>query len=198
MVRSDHLPAHCPSPAGLFRIALLLVSVGTASVVASSSARATAAWRPGAASVPVRQQLSAVPAGKTTSVRIYLVAIGDNGKSGTRIGCGDSLVAVTRSVAPTSAPLAAAMRILLNDHHRYYGQSGLYNALYQSRLRLQRAAVVKGKATIYLVGTMRLGGVCDDPRVGAQLRKTARQFRTVRSVAIFVNGIPLWERLSER
>jgi hypothetical protein len=88
------------------------------------------------------------------------------------------------------------MHLLLSDHHRYYGRSGLYNALYRSRLRLQRAVVVKGKATIHLVGSMSLGGVCDNPRVKAQLRQTALQFPTVRNVSIFVNGVPLWKRLS--
>jgi hypothetical protein len=134
---------------------------------------------------------------KTTTVRIFLVAIGDNGKSGRKIGCGDSLVAVTRRVAPTAAPLSAALRLLLADHHRFYGQSGLYNALYQSRLRLQKATVVNGRATIYLVGKLQLGGVCDDPRVGAQLRRTAYQFPTMHSVVIFVNNVPLKKRLSE-
>jgi hypothetical protein len=147
-------------------------------------------------STSAQGHLSAVSPGKTTLVRIYLVAIGDNGKSGTRIGCGDSLVAVTRSIARTTAPLSAAMRLLLSDHHRYYGQSELYNALYQSRLRLQRAAIVNGKAIIHLTGTMQLDGVCDDPRVGAQLRQTARQFPTVHRVAICVNNVPLWKLLS--
>jgi hypothetical protein len=134
-----------------------------------------------------------------TSVRTYLVAIGDNGRSGTRIGCGDSLIAVTRRIAHTTAPLTAAMNLLLSDHHMYYGQSGLYNALYQSRLRVKKASVVNGTATVYLVGIIRLGGVCDDPRVRAQLRHTARQFRTVRrTTAIFVNNVPLWKRLSEK
>lgn len=133
---------------------------------------------------------------KTTTARIYLVAINDNGKSGRKFGCGDSLVAVTRPITPTTAPLSAAMRLLLSDHRRNYGQSGLYNALYRSRLRLQRASIAHGKATIYLAGTLRLGGVCDNPRVGAQLRQTARQFSTVQSVGIFINNVPLWKRLS--
>lgn len=146
----------------------------------------------------VHESVSLVSSARTTSVRTFLVAIGDNGRTGTRIGCGDSLVSVKRPIAPTTAPLTAAMKLLLNDHHRYYGQSGLYNALYQSRLQVQRASVVKGVAVVHLKGTMRLGGVCDDPRVGAQLRQTVRQFPTVRRVEIFVNGIPLWKRLSEK
>jgi hypothetical protein len=147
---------------------------------------------------PARAMSSPLAAGKTTSVKIYLVAIGDNGKAGKKIGCGDSLIAVTRPITPTTTPLTAALRVLLSDHHRVYGQSGLYNALYQSRLTVNHVTIRNGRATIYLTGRMQLGGVCDDPRVGAQLRSAAFQFPTVHSVAIFVNGIPLKRRLSER
>jgi hypothetical protein len=143
-------------------------------------------------------QSSALAAGKTTSVKMYLVAVGDNGRSGKKIGCGDSLIAVTRRIAPATVPLSAALRLLLSDHHRFYGQSGLYNALFQSRLTVKHVIVRNGRATIRLTGRMRLGGVCDDPRVGAQLRSTAYQFSTVHSVTIFVNGVPLSRRLSER
>jgi hypothetical protein len=89
------------------------------------------------------------------SVRIYLIALNDNGKSGKKIG------------------------------------SGLCNALYQARLTVKRAVVSNGKATIHLTGKMVLLGQCDDPRVGGQLRQTAHQFRTVHSVSIFVNNVPL-------
>jgi len=44
------------------------------------------------------------------SIDIYLVAVGDNGKTGKKIGCGDSLIAVTRTIKKTAAPLTAAMR----------------------------------------------------------------------------------------
>jgi hypothetical protein len=78
------------------------------------------------------------------------------------------------------------------------GQSGLYNALYQSRLHVKTASVVNRTAIVHLVGTKRLGGVCDDPRVAAQLRHTAGQFPTVRRTATFINNVPLWKRLSEK
>ena len=141
---------------------------------------------------------SALVASRATSVRQYFIAVGDNGKSGRRIGCGDSLVAVKRPIPPTKAPLTAALRLLLDNHHKYYGQSGLYNALYQATLHLQRAAVTNGKAVVHLSGRLNLRGVCDDPRAGAQLRETVRQFPSIRSVAIYINNVPLWKVLSER
>ena len=133
-----------------------------------------------------------------TSVHIYLVAIGAAHGPGIHIGCGDSLVAVTHPVAATTAPLSAALRVLLRDHRQYYGQSGLYNALYQSRLVVHSVRVTAGRAVIRLTGRLRLGGVCDDPRVRGQLRHTALQFATVQTVQIYVNNVPLSQALSEK
>jgi hypothetical protein len=148
------------------------------------------------AAAPMRQ--AGIAPRTTASVKFYLVAIGDNGRFGKKVGCGDSLVAVTRPIAPTEAPLSAALWLLLSDHHRFYGQSGLYNALYQSRLAIGRIGIKNGRAIIHLTGRLRLGGVCDDPRVAGQLKRTAFQFSTVHSVAIFINSVPLKRLLSEK
>ena len=129
-------------------------------------------------------------------VKIYLVAIGDEGKAGKAIGCGDSLVAVERQIQPTSEPLKAAYQELLSIHSREYGQSGLYNALYQCNLKVDSVALASGKATVHLSGQTALGGECDNPRVGAQLTEIALQFPTVKEVAVFVNGAPLDQWLS--
>jgi hypothetical protein len=42
-----------------------------------------------------------------------------------------------------------------------------------------------------LTGQMSLAGECDDPRFQAQIEYTAKQFPTVKSLAVFVNGKPL-------
>jgi Sporulation and spore germination len=140
-----------------------------------------------------------VPAGGgTTQVKIFLIAIGDNGVSGPKIGCGDSAVGAVRVIPPTQAPLTAALNELLSLHDRNYGQSGLYNSLYQSHLQLQSVAIVDGVANIKLTGTLTLGGVCDDPRVDAQITNTALQFSTVHSVNTTLNGKPLKDILSEK
>ncbi len=133
-----------------------------------------------------------------TQVKIFLIALEDNGKSGPAVGCGDSAVGVNRVVAPTNAPLKAALNELLSLHERDYGQSGLYNALHRSDLTLQSATISNGKATIKLTGKLKMGGECDDPRVEAQLTQTALQFSTVSSVEIFVNDTPLKNLLGGR
>ena len=129
-------------------------------------------------------------------VQIFLIAIDDQGVSGDLIGCGDSLVPVQVEIQPTQGVLKAAFQALLALKEQYYGQSGLYNSLYQSDLQLESAKIENGKATIRLSGTLQLGGECDNPRVAAQLEATARQFSTVTDVSIFVNDKTLADALS--
>jgi hypothetical protein len=131
-----------------------------------------------------------------TRTNIYLIAIGDAGQSGEEIGCDDSVVPVEVEIEPTVAPLTAALNKLLSIEDQEYGQSGLYNALYQSDLTLDDVRIVEGEAVIELSGTLTLGGVCDEPRVRAQLEQTALQYLTVDRVSVFVNGTPLDELLS--
>jgi hypothetical protein len=142
---------------------------------------------------------AATPApGMVNQVLIFMVAVGDDGRSGKRIGCGDSIIPVTRQIEPTPAPLRAALTQLFGVKSQNYGESGLYNALYQSDLRIDDLAIVDGRATVNLAGTLRLNGACDAPRVQAQLEETVRQFATVRSADIFVNGTRLADAMSQR
>ncbi|MBE7553551.1 MAG: GerMN domain-containing protein [Anaerolineales bacterium] len=134
--------------------------------------------------------------GGFTHIQIYLVALGDNGQSGQKIGCDDSLIAVEREITPTIAPLRASLNELLSLREQYDGQSGLYNTLYQSELKIDDIGLANGLATIYLSGRYTLGGVCDIPRFEAQLEATALQFSTVDRVMIFLNGQAMKDALS--
>ncbi len=129
-------------------------------------------------------------------VEIVLIAVDDNGQSGAKTGCGDSAVPVQVQIPYTQGLLRAALERLLALKDQYYGQSGLYNSLYQSDLRLEKVAIQDGVAAVDLSGTLKLGGECDNPRVEAQLTQTALQFPTVTSVAITLNGKPLKDALS--
>jgi hypothetical protein len=51
---------------------------------------------------------------------------------------------------------------------------------------------------IYLGGRLTSGGVCDTPRITSQIEETARQFPSVKTVKVFINGTPLSAYLSER
>ena len=150
---------------------------------------------PAATQSPVQDQTQN-SSGQTTTVKIYLIALGDNGASGEQIGCGDSVIAVTREVPQTQAVLRAALNELLNLKSKNYGESGLVNSLYQSNLKLDDVSITGGKATVKLSGNLTLAGVCDNPRVGAQLHSTVLQFPTVKESEIFLNGKPLSDILS--
>lgn len=131
-------------------------------------------------------------------IKLFFVALNDNGKSGTKIGCGDSLVAVDRFIPVTNAPLTASLKELFSIHDRYYGQSGLYNSLANANLKLDGAAIVNGTATVNISGTLGLGGVCDDPRAQEQIKQVVLQFSTVKQANIFLNGIALEQALSQK
>ncbi|HET8564405.1 MAG TPA: GerMN domain-containing protein [Candidatus Binatia bacterium] len=146
--------------------------------------------------LPASASASSTAAPQT--VKVFLIAIEDNGQSGIPVGCGDSALPVTVTIARTQGVLKAALQKLLGMNEQFYGASGLYNALYQSDLELKSVAIDQGKAIIHLTGTLMLGGVCDNPRVEAQIEQTALQFSTVREVAVFLNGTPLEEILSQQ
>ena len=138
------------------------------------------------------------PLPKTMRVKIFLIALSDDGASGLPVGCGDSAVPVEVEVPYTQGVLRAALSRLLEIDGPYYGQSGLYNALYQSELSAGEIAIQDGLAVIQLEGSLLIGGMCDAPRVQAQIEQTALQFSTVQQVAVFVNGVPLHELLSTK
>jgi hypothetical protein len=133
---------------------------------------------------------------KLQTVKIFLVALNDNGVSGKKIGCGDSLVAVDVKIAPTTGVLRASLEKLLSIKSDYYGDSGLYNALYRSTLSIDNLTIENGVARVLLKGSLYLGGVCDNPRVQNQLEAAALQFSTVSKVNIFINGVALESLLS--
>lgn len=141
--------------------------------------------------------LSPSPVVLTTSVKIFLVAVGDEGKRGERFGCGDSIVGVDRPVAPTTTPLPSAIQALLDDRKASHPtEGGLYNVFYGSALTIESATIADGKAVVRLGGELNQRGVCDAPRVETQLKKTAAQFPGVGSVEVFVGGRPLADVLS--
>ncbi len=148
--------------------------------------------QPSAASAPTQS------ASAEQNVKIFLIALEDNGKSGTLVGCGDSAIPVTVTIPKTQGVLRAALEKLLSAKQQYYGESGLYNALYQSDLQVAGVTIDQGKAIIHLTGKMMLGGTCDSPRVQAQIEQTALQFSTVTDVAVFVNDVPLKDVLSQK
>lgn len=131
-----------------------------------------------------------------SEVTIYFVAVGDDGASGPKIGCGDSLVAVRQPIEPTSGVIRAALNKLFSYKEQDIGQSGLYNALWQSDLEIDSAEVKDGVATIYLTGQTMMGGECDIPRYKGQIEQTILAQPGVKDAVIYLNGKPIDEALS--
>ncbi len=124
---------------------------------------------------------------RETTVQFYMIAIDDNGNSGKMIGCGDSVVLVSRRTVEQGAPIEISIRELLAEKNQYDGN--LYNALYQSSLTLDSVTNDNGKAIVRLSGTVLTSGSCDDPRFEAQIEETALQFSNVNVVEVLINGI---------
>ena len=129
--------------------------------------------------------------------KVFLIALEDNGRAGPLVGCGDSLVPINVAVPRGPNFVEVAMGELFKNV-KYYGASGLYNALYQSDLRVVEITSESGKIIVRLAGTIMLGGTCDAPRVKAQIEQTALQFSPDSDIAVFVNDVPLEEVLSQK
>jgi hypothetical protein len=135
------------------------------------------------------------PAITAQQVKIAYIAVGDSGQLGEMIGCGDSVVIVSKTVQATS-PVEGALQTLLADKSERYGTSGLRNALWQSTLTLDAVTVLDKVANVKLSGNIQLAGVCDIPRVKAQLETTTKESSGATAVSITVNGATLDAALS--
>ena len=129
--------------------------------------------------------------------KIYMIAVGDDGQSGEAIGCGDSLIPVTREIPEglsTQGKIAELLQLLFSLDDPDYGESGLSNTVAASTLSVDGVAIQGSIAAIYLSGTAVAGGVCDEPRVEGQIAAIARQFVGLNAI-IILNGGPLFNNV---
>lgn len=131
----------------------------------------------------------------TRKARIFLISLEDKGAAGPEAGCGDSAVPVEADLAAPMPALWGSLESLLAAGKRYESQ-GLYNALANSPLRVEKIERSGATARIYLNGYLEIGGACDSPRVLSQLTETAIQFKDVDKAEVFLDGKPLAELLS--
>ncbi len=113
-------------------------------------------------------------------LRVALVAMEDNGSNGELIGCGDSIVMVEvepeddpMHTAKVASTVSDALDALFAIESSDYGESGLYNALYQSDLEVDSVSYSGSSMSISISGSITSGGTCDDPRIEQQIRATA-------------------------
>ncbi|MFJ4210625.1 GerMN domain-containing protein [Paenarthrobacter sp. NPDC089675] len=128
---------------------------------------------------------------------VYYVAINDGGSRGVRFGCNDSLVAVPGAASPGDA-LTVALGRLLGAGMPLDNDAALYDSLAASSLRFVSGYVNGSTAVVNLSGSLRPGGVCDIPRIEAQLTHTVVAASGASRAEIYVNGMPLEVALSLR
>jgi hypothetical protein len=107
--------------------------------------------------------------------------------SATTFGCGDEIEMVNRTVS-TTTPLKTAIEELLSVHTRDYGLSGLTTALYQNNFTVSSVVITGTHADIDLTGSIMMDGVCDNPRIQEQMKRTILQFPTITTYQIKLNG----------
>ena len=130
----------------------------------------------------------------TQPATLFFVAIEDGGQSGTPIGCGDSLIPTATLIeksTTTADAITNTLQKLFAMHDQYYGESGLYNALYTSDLEVASVSISGDAATVALTGQLLIGGECDEPRIEGQLEAVVLQFPGINSVTFTLNGDPL-------
>lgn len=150
-----------------------------------------------ASSTPVASSMKGETLNRT--VTLYFVALEDNGKSGEKIGCDDSLVPLSTNEPLKSDPKEAAKQtlgMLFASQEENTDQK--YNSLSRSSLKVDKVEENAGKVAIYISGDLKLGGTCDSPRVQSQIENTAKQSFSNSEIEIFINNTPLAEALSQQ
>jgi hypothetical protein len=140
---------------------------------------------------------------QTTTVKVAVIALDDGGKTGPKIGCNDSVVYITKTIPQTTQPLNEAMKQLFALNSEIVrGQDSdqeFYNVISKMEsLKFDHATLENGIGKIYLTGSFAgLGGVCDSPRVQAQIEETANQFKLI--LETYLNGKKVdWQKFSSQ
>lgn len=128
---------------------------------------------------------------KQETVKIYFVALEDAGKSGEKIGCDDSLIAVDTQIEASQRiedKITKSLEKLFEVKEKQYGESGLYNALADATLKVENVGFANDQFVINLSGEYSFGGVCELPRFENQIKATIKQFSEAKEMKIFMNG----------
>ena len=128
-------------------------------------------------------------------IAVYFVDLGNKRNIENTFGCDDSLSYLTRQLEgneqTTAGRIKTAVTYMVEGTDRLVGKGGLYNVFYNSDLTVDRVEIENSTAMVYLTGELSVAGVCDNPRVEAQLTETAKQFEEVDTVEIYLNEEPL-------
>jgi spore germination protein GerM len=134
---------------------------------------------------------------ETMTVKVYYIDTNVPNQNGS-VGCGDEAVGIDKPIVPTASLLETALEILLSSGQSLMEGAGLYNALANQNWELEDVSIINEEAIIKFSGKFVEMGACENPRIKAQIEKTALQFSTVKKVSIFVGGISLDELMSAK
>ncbi len=176
---------------------------GTGAAATTSAATVTdlptsAPPTPSGTSAPGPSPLAPQTSTTTSPLTIFYVALNDKGQSGPMIGCGDSIVATGTPPVIYASQVEAAMSDLITDRDARHGQSGLVNTLSDAHLEFVSSSVDGDTVTVELTGDLASGGVCDDPRIVAQLTYTAMVAAGTGEAKVLINGIEVNKYLSRK
>ncbi len=136
------------------------------------------------------------PKPKEHDVTVILIAqLPENGNA-KDIGCGNTTKPMTVKSTFKGDPVQDALEVLFGLKNAGYENQKLYNALYQSKLKVQSVETKNDVVTVKLTGNIKLSGVCDNPRVRAQLVDTIKLASDANDVVVLVNGKSLSDVLS--
>lgn len=134
----------------------------------------------------------------TSRVPVYLIAPGDSGASGRKVGCGDDRAVPVIVGLPRPMPaLEGALRALLDLQSNPHEATGFANPLYASDLKLERIERAGAEVRVHLTGYLEVGGECDGTRLLAQLTETALQFPDVQRAQFLLDDKPLRDLLPQ-
>lgn len=148
------------------------------------------------------------PFTKTNLYYIELEKFAEDTSNPNAIGCGDAIIpyeiSINKSFGSTKTDtLTYAISQLFDNKMFVQIQSEnsskmkkAYNAFASSSLAIKTIKENPGQYEIRFTGTLKMNGVCDAPRMEAQIQKTIDYILAPAQVAIFINDKPIKEALS--
>jgi hypothetical protein len=189
----------------MFRASIrILASAGVLALAACGQQPAYDTSSPSSSSAPVASTISSAPG--TVDVKLGYVVSGDDGKLGTKIGCGDSLVLLDCSVPVHGSAVESAITALLDETTDLVAAGkcrlaagsaaeSYMNPIGTKNLSVTSVNVVGNAAVVALAGQLTIAGVCESPRLTAQVEETAKA-NGPKDVEVRLNGdAAAWENI---
>ena len=133
---------------------------------------------------------------KDHDVSVILIAQMPKDGNARDIGCGNTTKPMIQKSTFQGDPVEDALKVLLGLTKAGYENGELYNALYQSNLKVQSVETKNDVVTVKLTGKIKLSLECDIPRVKEQLVGTIKAASNAKKIVVFVNDKSLDDTVS--